>query len=189
MFDVQSLSDIHGFMTPNELMLLNRLASEVQPTGTIVEIGSFQGLSTLALAKGAAPNNAAVWAIDPHHEYDVNTSTHYGMNNHARLLENITRHNAGATVRVVALPSVDVARIWKYEIDLLWIDGSHEYEDVIADFMAWSPYVVGKIAMHDTSGNWPGVSRALSEILAGELCEVCERADSITILKQKGSNG
>jgi len=53
-------------------------------------------------------------------------------------------------------------------INFLFIDGSHEYDDVKADVTAWLPKVVpgGVIAGHDF--NWEGVRRAVDELLGAK---------------------
>ena len=53
-------------------------------------------------------------------------------------------------------------------IELIFIDGSHEYEDVKADFEAWWPRLSpeGIMALHDTISK-PGVSKLIEEIING----------------------
>ena len=64
--NMDAINSIHGFLDPNEAQLLYRLASEVPAGGVIVEIGSYEGRSTICLGKGAKVNGANVWAIDPY---------------------------------------------------------------------------------------------------------------------------
>lgn len=63
--------------------------------------------------------------------------------------------------------SVEVAK--KYEdnsLDFVFIDASHEYEDVRADILAWLPKVKtgGIIGGHDYCDGWAGVKKAVNEI-------------------------
>ena len=55
-------------------------------------------------------------------------------------------------------------------IDFLFIDGSHEYEDVKEDLRLWLPKVKsgGTLAGHDYDPAWPGVQRAVNEVLGKE---------------------
>ena len=48
--------------------------------------------------------------------------------------------------------SYRAAKGWRRPIRLLWIDGSHKYEDVKMDFLLWERHLVkgGIIAFHDT---------------------------------------
>lgn len=163
---LSQLDSITGFLLPEEGQLLFELASRTPRNGVIVEIGSYQGKSTVALGLGAQIAFSAVYAIDDHSGYIERSGTVFGMDNHAALLRNLNAFDLGATVRVVALSSERAVAGWQQPIDLLFIDGRHDYASVRADFDAWSPFVRGKLLMHDTRGDeWPGVGRAVREII------------------------
>lgn len=54
--------------------------------------------------------------------------------------------------------SEDAESAWNGQpVELLWIDGSHEYEFVCLDYKLWEPYLIegGIIAFHDTLGGGP----------------------------------
>jgi hypothetical protein len=62
--------------------------------------------------------------------------------------------------------SHDVGCGWDRPISLLWIDGSHEYVDVIDDIERFTPHVMlgGCVVFDDASGRaYPGVARAIGE--------------------------
>lgn len=63
--------------------------------------------------------------------------------------------------------SVDAAAKWDGpEIGLLFIDGSHTYEDVKADYQAWLPHLApGAVVALDDYGTKPnpGVTRFVQE--------------------------
>ena len=48
------VTDVRGWMDPPELVLLNALARSAPP-GPILEVGSYEGLSTLALLQTGRP--------------------------------------------------------------------------------------------------------------------------------------
>ena len=192
---MNSLSDtvytIHGFLSGDEGELLYRLASEVPTNGNIVEIGSYQGRSTVCLGLGAKLAGARVWAIDPHEGYQVNGTTHYGMENYAALLKNLVEFEVADTVRVIALPSFSVVSVWTNPVDLLWIDGCHDYEMVKLDLVMWSEKGTpsGKIALHDSSGHFPGVTRALTEFLMDGRWKIVEKVAATAVLERIEVNG
>lgn len=66
----------------------------------------------------------------------------------------------------VAAISEQAVREVGHPVRLVFIDGDHRYESVKNDIAAWSPCVIdgGIIAFHDL--NWPGVARAIAELLA-----------------------
>ena len=69
-------------------------------------------------------------------------------------------------VKVIKSDSVEASKNYKdISIDFLFVDGSHEYEDVKKDLVAWFPKVkeVGIMAGHDYTGDWKSVRRAVDE--------------------------
>ena len=61
----EHISNIGGWLQKEEALFLYKLAQEVQGGLKIVEIGSYEGKSTISLALGAG-SNVQVIAIDPH---------------------------------------------------------------------------------------------------------------------------
>lgn len=181
-----SVHQIYGHISPAEMELLFNLAAAVPQNGVIVEIGSFQGKSTVCLGLGAKESGAQVYAIDPHEDYQESERTHYGMENHAALLKNLVDFEVADKVRVIALPSMSALFSWTQLIDLLWIDGSHLYDDVSNDLILWSKFVTqtGKIALHDSTGHYPDVSRVLQNFLVTNLWEIAQQIDGTTILRR-----
>lgn len=159
--------NIYGHLSPDEAALLYKLASEVPAGGIIVEIGSFQGRSTVCLGLGAKQAGAWVYAIDPHTDVQIDEQTHYGMENHAALLKNLVEFEVADVVRVVALDANSVWDIWgNNPIDLLWIDGLHDYRSVQSDLTWWTHTSShSKIALHDSTGHFPDVIRAVNGFL------------------------
>jgi len=156
---------VEGWLTDSEGEFLYNAAMNCKGRGVIVEIGSWKGKSTIWLAKGAkAGSNIKIYAIDPH----TGTSSqkrHGEVDNLAEFKENIKRANVEDVVVPVVKTSEDAERDWDAKpIELLWIDGDHEYEMVKLDFDLWSPYLIegGTIAFHDTIG-WPGPKRVVKE--------------------------
>lgn len=70
--------------------------------------------------------------------------------------------------------SREIARTWAAPIHMLFIDGSHEFTDVIADFDNFYPHVVrrGVVALHDVTRNWEGPYRAWHESIKHQLIDV-----------------
>ena len=67
--------------------------------------------------------------------------------------------------------SLDVVNNYENEsINFCFIDGSHEYEDVKKDIIAWLPKIKkgGILAGHDYDVAWSGVIKAVDELLGKE---------------------
>jgi predicted O-methyltransferase YrrM len=109
----------------------------------IVEIGSWKGKSTICLGLGSqAGNGVPVYAIDPH------TDIRFGD-----FESNVERAGIRELVRPIASLSQPAADDFDEPIEILFVDGSHEYDLVLEDFEKWVPKVVqgGWVAFHDTT--------------------------------------
>lgn len=138
--------------------------------GTIVEIGSFEGYSTIILAKGLS-GNGCVYAIDPHtnkhSETDHDESPSRG-DTWGRFKKNIEDAGISHLVRPIKLRSEEAVVSWDEPIHILWIDGSHRYEDVRKDFLLWHRYLLpgGIVLFHDC---WiAGVRKVIVENLLSD---------------------
>ena len=137
------IADIPGWLTDEEGEALYDLARACTGKGAIVEIGSWKGKSTVCLGLGSkAGKSVPVYAIDPHADYrfgDFKT--------------NVERAGIAELVRPVTALSQAAAEDFDEPIELLFVDGSHEYDLVLEDFEKWVPKVVdeGWVAFHDTT--------------------------------------
>jgi predicted O-methyltransferase YrrM len=148
------LDELPGWLTAEEGETLYRLAKACTGRGVIVEIGSWRGKSTTCLGLGSkAGNRVPVFAVDPHSEHT--------FGDFSRNME-----EAGLTDLVTPIPgrSQELAEGFDEPIELLFIDGAHQYELVNEDFDRWVPKVVegGVVAMHDTTW-FPGPKRVADE--------------------------
>ena len=178
---------IEGMMSDEELLFLEGLASAVEPPACIVEVGSYRGRSTAALAAGSrAGCGAAVYAIEPHEQFTGVLGGQFGPEDRKHFFRNMLLVGATDEVRLVNLSSEVVAPGWRTPIGLLWIDGDHAYEGVLRDFTVWKPHLAegGAVAFHDS--NAPGVARLLLELVA-----VGWKVDAVvgitTVLKRTGT--
>jgi MMP 1-O-methyltransferase len=179
-----------GWLSAGEQSLLYELARGVAPGGTIVELGSWNGRSTIMLAAGSLSGpTAKVHAVDlfanvgetrdayaPHLEGDDP--------NYWPLFERNIRE-AGVESIVVPLrgSTLDVAREWSGPpIDLLFIDANHSYEAVRADFLEWGRHCRpgAFCAFHDyfNLGD-PGVRQFVDPLIAAGVVTDVEYVDSI----------
>ena len=155
-----------GWLRDAEGEFLYNAAKNCQGKGVIVEIGSWKGKSTIWLAKGSkAGRNAKIYAVDPHTGASWYKKMHGEVWTFEEFKQNIKEANVEDAVVPIVKTSRDAARDWDGKpIELLWVDGEHEYEVAKSDFDLWSPYLVegGIIAFHDTIG-WPGPRKVVRE--------------------------
>jgi len=160
------VAGVDGWFGPLEGRLLYRLAAAADPAGCIVEIGSWQGRSTIWLAAGAlAGRGARVVAIDPHRGTSLRAP---GQTTEPDLRRNLAEAGVDAQVEVVVATSAEAAAGWSRPVSLLWIDGDHEYESVREDLELWEPHLMpgAAVALHDTFV-WPGPERLVRERITG----------------------
>jgi predicted O-methyltransferase YrrM len=148
------IRDVPGWLSDEEGEALYELARECTGKGVIVEIGSWKGKSTICLGLGSrAGSGVPIFAVDPHADY-----------RHGEFKQNIDRAGIADLVTPVKGFSQQVVDDFDQPIELLFVDGSHEEDDVREDFDKWVPKVVdgGVVAFHDTVWH-PGVRRVVAE--------------------------
>jgi MMP 1-O-methyltransferase len=137
------IADIPGWLTDEEGEALYELARACRGDGVIVEIGSWKGKSTVCIGLGSqAGASVPIYAIDPHADYRFGD-----------FKENVERAGLTDLVRPIASLSQAAADGFDEPIELLFVDGSHEYDLVLEDFEKWVPKVIdgGWVAFHDTT--------------------------------------
>jgi len=162
-----------GQTTRAELAVLATLAAAVPSNQVIVEIGSYMGRSTVALALGSlAGNSVRVYAIDPHESFVGAKGGVFGPQDMELLYVNLIRAGVGRTVAAVCLPAAEVAAGWTKSVGLWFHDGDHREAALRRDLENWWQHIAinGKLVFHDSSS--PGVMRVLNGLCSIE-CYNC----------------
>ena len=170
-----SVASIEGLLvSPDQERWFFTTARSLPDRAVIVEIGSFKGRSTCCFAYGCRGTTKRIFAIDT---FAGNNSdfkegkTFQGGSYFDVFWHNLESRGLAQFVTPIRGLSIDAARTWSEPIDLLFIDGSHVYEDVVSDFENFFPHVKpgGIVAFHDVAEGWPGPTRAWREIAAPRL--------------------
>lgn len=153
--DTSKSEKIFGWMLPSEL---DWLAEQAQFYHTIVEIGCWRGRSTSALAQYTP---GVVYAIDDFiGPRDTAVETKSPGEN-----RNIFERNLSEFKNKVVTVIADHSNIPDNipSPDMVFLDGSHEYEDIKRDIDYWFERLQpnGLICGHDF--NWPGVYKAVMD--------------------------
>ena len=148
---------IGGWLTPAQGRLLWDSARNLTPGARIVEIGSHQGRSTVVLGLAAASVGARVTAIDPF----VEGAMFGGQSTRAKFEANIAAAGLEGVVDLMPMKSQDALVGWDSPIDLLYIDGKHDYWTVVDD-LGWTAHLVpGALTLIHDSFCSVGVTSAL----------------------------
>lgn len=155
------MTGVEGWLSPREAEALFRCASACRGRGAIVEIGSWKGRSTIVLAAGSrAAAQSVVHAVDPH----LGLARHGAGPTFSQFQANIAAAGVADLVQSHVQSSADAARGFQQPVELIYIDGAHDYAAVLDDFTRWFPKVLdgGVMAFHDTVG-YPGPRRVVRE--------------------------
>lgn len=167
---------IDGWLTEAEASSLHRLASESE--GPVVEIGSWRGRSTAALALGSMSGNKhPVYAVDSFigvPELDRPTADGecpgWKSSSPEILRANLDAVGVNGLVRIIPKPSELAAPEIPDECGVIFVDGDHSYEAVKRDIELYGPKVRqrGYLAFHDCAESDPEVIRAVDEIITAD---------------------
>lgn len=177
-----------GQTDPDELELLIKLASNIKPPELIVEIGSFRGRSTVALALAARDCGGRVVAVDPYEGLAGNTPVGQGVMHQRVFMINLLLSGASANTSCVNMPSHAAAQsIRQSSVGLLFIDGDHSYESARNDYESWISRVAGNgvIAFHDSVNAHWGSAKFVAELGQSSQLTKVSTVGSITVFRKK----
>lgn len=164
-----ALDGVEGWLAVAEARTLNELVVAHPKLGplTVVEIGSWKGRSTIALSLGLVqrgPDSGTVHAIDPHTGSREHREQLGEVDTFAEFERNLERAGVRDRVEPIRALSHEAAgRFAPGSIDVLFVDGSHEYADVKRDIADWMPLLADRASVGFNDPWWPSVFRALQE--------------------------
>jgi len=138
-----------NLMLKEEIEMLYKTAKNCSGKN-FVEIGNYHGASTIAI--GLAIKNdpkSNLFTIDPH-DYDY--ETHADLNDKSELFfSNLYKNKLIRKTKVIELRSQEVTPGWDKDVDFLFIDGNHSYEETMEYFEGWNPFLHSnsKLLFHD----------------------------------------
>lgn len=138
---------------------------------TFVEVGVKEGRLSAAVLKNLPATN--VIAIDPWAPVPNSHEDYSGWDFadiERQFWDNVGEHKERVEMmRDTSLIAASILDGWVHSgglsIDMVFIDASHDYANVIADIKAWWPLVRkgGILAGHDFNHKWPDVMRAVAD--------------------------
>lgn len=150
-----SVPEIDGWMTPIELLFLYHQARKMD---SVVEIGSWKGRSTHALASACKGTVYACdhWLGSPN---DITSTIIMTEDVYSTFVQN-TKHFTNLQV-LRGRASESVAQFADQSVDMVFIDGGHTFADVHQDITLWLPKTRKLICGHDYSQQFPEVVAAV----------------------------
>jgi predicted O-methyltransferase YrrM len=174
------VEEVEGLLVPGQEKWLFQAARSLPNGARILEIGSYLGRSSISLGYGCRGSRRHVFAVDT---FGGTYQDLLGHEELSRVFKEGFLHRWQANVRKNGLEewvtplvgrSETIARIWAAPINMLFIDGSHQFEDVVRDFEDFFPHVVpgGIVALHDVTPSWNGCERAWHNHVKHRLTDV-----------------
>jgi predicted O-methyltransferase YrrM len=147
-----------------DVRVLASFLKKAQPK-IIVEIGACYGISSKLFASISKEFGGKTYSIEPCPQKEW--------------YDNIKEYDLQDNIELIEKYSPWVNWEDKPKIDFLFIDGWHNYRNVITEYFYWDRYVNtnGYICFHD-SAKYPGVKRAIEEIKKTEFLEFVTKSDS-----------
>jgi precorrin-6B methylase 2 len=136
---------IPGWLSEAQARALWDRAARLGSGAVVLEIGSHQGRSAVVLA-AALPEGGRLVAVDP-----FGAGWKYGQpDTEQRLRGNLERAGVTSRVEVRVATSAEVLASWHEPLDLVYVDGKHDYWSVLHD-LGWSRHLPagGHLMLHD----------------------------------------
>lgn len=169
-----------GWLEPDACQRLRKLAGRVEAPHAIVEIGAYRGKSTGWLALGSHEGNGApvftvdTWDTRPVETWPEGHPSYIDKYAQPEVRQAYDGHLHAAGITDIVTPicgwSTDVAETWRIDgrpkVALLFHDGSHYHDDVVADLKAWLPLMAehATVILHDATNPTCGVLSAAEEV-------------------------
>jgi len=171
---LDNVARIESLLLPSELLALYRLCKLLPENAKILEIGSYQGGSTVAIGHAIAGTGNSLYCLDPWRDFlnqeDFVDFDKSKIKDDFVVFNNFLRNTSfiGENLRVLRGKSTDFAELLAgKEFDLIFIDGAHDYMSVRADIIiAVSAIRAGGIICgHDYHTGGHDVVRAVTELI------------------------
>ena len=159
--------NVKGFLSDKEAKKLQELFLNVHHLGSVLEIGTYCGKSTLNFALVAKKIGGLIYSVDHHtgseehqlgeeyHDEDLYDRRLEKFNTLPELLKNLRTSSLGKYIIPILSKSSEASKTFSELISLLFIDGGHSHEAALSDYNSWKEKICsgGLLVIHDVFPN------------------------------------
>ena len=159
--------DVKGFLNDKEAKKLQELFLNVHHLGSVLEIGTYCGKSTLNFALIAKKIDGLIYTVDHHtgseehqlgeeyHDEDLYDKRLEKFNTLPEFLKNLKSSNLCNYIIPILSKSSEASKTFLETISLLFIDGGHSHEAALIDYNSWKEKICsgGLLVIHDVFPN------------------------------------
>ena len=159
--------DVKGFLNDKEAKKLQELFLNVHHLGSVLEIGTYCGKSTLNFGLIAKKIGGLIYTVDHHtgseehqlgeeyHDEDLYDKRLKKFNTLPEFLKNLRSSNLDNFIIPIISKSSDASETFSELISLLFIDGGHSLEAALSDYNSWKDKICsgGLLVIHDVFPN------------------------------------
>ncbi len=171
---------VPGWMSPGQEKRLFELVRSLPGQARILELGSFLGRSTVSMAFACRDTHKHIYAVD---SFEGNDNDFVSGKNEVywegndfldTFKHHLERNNLLRYVTPLRGWTHDIAPHWTLDVDMIFIDAGHTYEDVSKDVKDYFDFVKpgGIVALHDVTPGWPDVLKVWQELVAPRLEDI-----------------
>lgn len=172
---LDAVQAIDSLTNSHESLALYRLCSLLPEGARVLEIGSFNGASAVAMGYALKERNSSIYCIDPWSNYlgqdDFSCTAPERINDDKKIIDSFMKNTdfLGSHIKMMRGLSADFAgMIAGQNFDLIFIDGAHDYNSVRFDILACMAALKpgGLLTGHDFHSLGHGVRKAVNELLS-----------------------
>jgi predicted O-methyltransferase YrrM len=171
---------VPGWLKEGQARLLWDEAMALPTGSTVLEIGSHQGRSTVVLGSAARRRGGTVIAVDPF----VEGRLFGGLSTHDKFVANVEAAEVDDVVELVQDYSTRLRPTWDRPLDLLYIDGKHDYW-TLSDDLRWAEHLPpgAAVVIHDCFSSIGVTLGILRHVLFGSTLAYERRSDSQALFR------
>lgn len=147
---INILNKIPGYLINMQIPLMHCIANNIK--GKLVEVGCWKGRTTLCLCLASKEENLNIYCVDTflgsaEHQEELKGATTLN-----EFIDNISSFGFLDRIIIQQGYSIEISKLHKdLSIDVVFIDASHDYENVKNDIETWYPKlkVGGYMIGHD----------------------------------------